>query len=211
ESLFSKYKGRYCGTFGYLNSFSFQATKTLTTGEGGMVVTNEEGDELLRNLRLFHSHGLFRRGSYQHEVPGHNFRLTNIQAAMGLAQLEKREEIIAARKRVFDRYRNFFSDTQEVSLQTLTSGVDPVWWAFALKLDARAFPRGRDALMHDLKEVGIETRPGFVASSRIGYYSPHQLPKSEALSRWIISLPSFARLVDEQIAFICQTIMRLKR
>jgi perosamine synthetase len=211
ESLFSKYRRHYCGTFGYLNCFSFQATKTLTMGEGGMLVTNEDDEELLRKLRLYHSHGLLTRGSYQHEVPGHNFRLTNYQAAMGLAQLEKKEEIIASRKGVFDSYRNFFSDKYGINIQALTSGVEPVWWAFALKLDPKAFPQGRDAVMAKMKEEGIETRPGFVASTHIPYFQSPSLPICDDLSKSIISLPSFSGLTDEQIFFICQTIIKLRK
>ncbi len=89
ESIFSKHNNRYCGCFGKISTFSFQATKTITTGEGGMVVTEDE--MLFEKMILYRSHGLLKRGTYNHLLPGHNFRLTNIQAALGLAQLEEKE------------------------------------------------------------------------------------------------------------------------
>ena len=97
ESLFSKHNDKYCGSFGKISTFSFHATKTITTGEGGMVITDDES--LFDKMALFRSHGLLKRGTYNHLVPGHNFRLTNIQAAIGLAQFEEKNRIIEARKK----------------------------------------------------------------------------------------------------------------
>lgn len=209
ESLFSKYQKRYCGTFGDLSSFSFQATKTITTGEGGMIVTNQS--EWHETMKLYHSHGLVQRGTYQHKVPGHNFRLTNLQAALGLAQFEQRQKIIAERKRVFGQYRSFFQNQTGIQLQAITPGADPVWWAFAVKLDEKAFPQGRDAVIVELKNQGIETRPGFTASSMLTIYPFHNLSTCEKLSRSILSLPSFAGLTSEEIDYISRKLMELKK
>jgi perosamine synthetase len=209
ESLFSKYRGHYCGTFGDLNSFSFQATKTITTGEGGMVVTNQS--KWHHMMELYHSHGLIQRGTYQHKVPGHNFRLTNLQAALGLAQFEQRQKIIAERQRVFNQYRSFFQNQTGIELQAITPGAEPVWWAFAIKLDEKAFPQGRDIVIEELKNQGIETRPGFTASSMLQIYPSHKLPVCEKLSHNILSLPSFAGLRSEEIDYISQKLMKLKK
>lgn len=96
-------------------------------------------------------------------------------------------------------------------MQLLTEGVDPVWWAFALRLAPAAFPQGRDGVMAAMGENGVETRPGFVASSRIPYFQPHALPRCEALDGSVISLPSYAGLSDEQIDYICRTLMDMKK
>jgi perosamine synthetase len=207
EALFSKYNNQYCGTFGHINCFSFQATKTITTGEGGLVVTDDE--TIYLRMKLYHSHGLKERGTYWHELPGHNFRLTNLQAALGLAQFEKMETIIQERKRIFEQYRHFFSNLKEVDIQQLSPVVEPVWWAFAIKLNLKSFPQGRDGVIHELKARGIETRPGFVASSFLKIYETHSLPVCEELSSRILSLPSYAVLKNEEVDRICQEFKKL--
>ena len=207
EALFSKYSNQYCGTFGRVNCFSFQAIKTITTGEGGLVVTDDEN--IYQNMKLYHSHGIRERGTYRHELPGYNFRLTNIQAALGLAQFENMKKIIRERKRIFEQYRHFFSNLEGVELQQLHNAVDPVWWAFAIKLHHKAFPQGRDGVIQELKDDGIETRPGFVASSLLDIYEKHSLPVCEALSSQIISLPSYAGLKNEEVDRICQKFRKL--
>lgn len=209
EALFSKYEGQYCGTFGHINSFSFHATKTITTGEGGMVVTDDE--KAYKKMLLYRSHGLLERGRYYHEVPGHNFRLTNMQAALGYAQLEQRQRIITERKRVHRQYIECLSDKEGITLQRFDQKVDPVLWAFAVKLHPRAFPQGRDMVIVQLKRKNIETRPGFVASSMLKIYDAHSLPICEEISRSVISLPTFATLTDEQIQFVCTQLLSLKR
>jgi perosamine synthetase len=209
EALFSKYNNQYCGTFGHINCFSFQATKTITTGEGGLVVTDDE--TIYQRMKLYHSHGLKERGTYWHELPGHNFRLTNLQAALGLAQFEKKETIIRERKRVFERYRRFFSNINEADIQQSTPLVEPVWWAFAIKLHLKSFPQGRDGVINELKAGGIETRPGFIASSMLKIYEPHSLPMCEELSGRILSLPSYAGLKDEEVDRICREFRKLMK
>jgi perosamine synthetase len=209
ESLFSKYAGRYCGSWGRVSTFSFQATKTITTGEGGLVVTNSE--ELGERMVLYRSHGMDRaKRFYWHEVPGHNFRLTNIQAAVGVAQLEKIDVIVRERRRVYEDYRRYLGDVDGVTLQHMANDVEPVVWAVALKIGAKQFPQGRDTVIDQLKAKGIETRPGFVASSFLEIYESHSLPVSEDISRNVLSLPTFPTLKSEDVAFICDELLNLR-
>lgn len=210
ESLFSKYKGKYSGIFGHVNTFSFQATKTITTGEGGLVVTDD--DELAGKMMLYRSHGMNRQKViYWHELPGHNFRLTNLQAALGVAQFDKRNKIIKERKRVFTIYLKYLSGIDGITLQKIEVNVDPVIWAVAIKLDPKAFPQGRDKVMRQMKEIFIETRPGFYASSSLDIYYKHKLKVSEEISKNSMSLPSFPTLKKEQIEFICDRLIKFKK
>jgi len=209
ESLFSKINNRYSGTFGKINSFSFQATKTITTGEGGMVMTDD--DDAYKRMILYRSHGLIERGKYWHEVPGHNFRLTNLQAALGFAQFEKKDNIIDARKNLYNKYKQNLAQNSGVKLQSFNSNVDPVVWATAIQLDNSAYPQGRDQVIQELKYQGIETRPGFVASSLLKLYDEHKLNVAEHLSNCVISLPSSPVLSDEQITHICSLLQKLKK
>lgn len=210
EAFASKYKGKLAGTHSLIGTYSFQATKTITTGEGGMVVTND--DELYDRMALYRSHGMRRKRYYWHDLVGHNFRLTNLQAALGVAQLEKLETIIRERKRVHVRYQDFLSALPGLRLQCYLPEVDGVLWAVALKLDPKAYPQGRDAVIAQLKEANIETRPGFVAPRFMEHlYTSPKLPVSEELSDQVLSLPTYPTLTDAQIELICQQLKRLKK
>ena len=209
ESLFSKYKGKYSGKFGKIGTFSFQATKTITTGEGGMVITDD--DELNRKMCLYRSHGMDRNKRYYwHELPGHNFRLTNFQAAMGLAQLEKKELIIAERKRVHKAYHSILRAVEGISLQKFDTNVEPVVWTLAAKLEKSAFPQGRDKVVEQLKKKNIEARPGFYTASQMSIYDCPSLPICENIGENVICMPFFTTLSNEDITFICDELMRLK-
>lgn len=208
ESLFSKYKGKYCGTFGNINSFSFQATKTITTGEGGLVATDNE--IFFKKMLLYRSHGLPVRGQYFHELPGHNFRLTNLQAALGYAQIESMNLIVAERNRVFSKYVEILNNEEGIILQKINKDVNPVIWALAIFINPKVFKQGRDKLIEQLKREGIETRPGFVSSSKLNIYTPHSLPICENLGDNVLSLPSFPTLKNEDIEFICSKLLALR-
>jgi len=209
ESFASKYKGRWSGAISPIGSFSFQATKTITTGEGGMVVTSDP--DVQRRMALYRSHGMLGR-RYQHEVPGHNFRLTNLQAALGCAQLERLDTIITERRRVHATYTAHLQQIDGVRPQVYGRDVDPVLWAIAVEIDSDAYPQGRDALIAELAEAGIETRNGFVAASLLDIYDDRRaLPVCERLSRNVISLPTYPTLDDERIEAICNALARCRR
>ncbi|MCU0612195.1 MAG: DegT/DnrJ/EryC1/StrS family aminotransferase [Candidatus Eisenbacteria bacterium] len=210
EALASRYDGRLAGTMGVIGSFSFQATKTITTGEGGMAVTDD--DRLSERMALYRSHGMLRKVYYWHEVPGHNFRLTNLQAALGVAQMEKLDDIIGQRRRVHGSYLQHLSRVNGVIPQHFLPAVDPVVWAIAVRLDPAAFPQGRDAVIAHMKEARIETRPGFYAPSQMPHlYDCPPLPVSEEIGRQVISLPTYPTLQEADIVRICDALATLRR
>lgn len=209
EAFASKYKGQQAGTMGLMGSYSFHATKTITTGEGGMVVTNDE--ELAKKMALYRSHGLLRKTHYWHEIPGNNYRLTNLQAALGVAQMQRLDTIIAERTRVHGTYRALLEKVEGISLQKFEPDVEPVLWAIALKLDMKAFPQGRDTVIRQFMEANIETRPGFYTPSQMPHiYDCPPLPVCEAIARQTISLPTYPTLTNEQIQYICETLVSLR-
>ncbi len=209
ESFASKYNGRQSGAIAELGIYSFQATKTITTGEGGMVLTDNE--ELARKMALYRTHGVLGR-RYWHELPGHNFRLTNLQAALGCAQLERLDSIIKERKRIHQTYKTEINDVGGLILQTFRPEVDPVLWAFAVELDPVAYPQGKDRVIEQLAAMGIETRNGFYAASQLPIYPDCQtLHISERLANNVISLPTFPTLTDEQINCIANKLIALKK
>src|SRR5262245_10318779 len=208
EAFPSRYRGRLAGTMGVIGTYSFQATKTITTGEGGMVVT--EDPRLHEAMSLYRNHGM-RARRYWHEVAGHNFRMTNLQAAIGCAQLERLERIVSERKRVHAMYANRFSNTDGITPQRVSADVDAIFWSYAVKLDPLAFPQGRDAVISQLADAGIETRPGFYAASLIGLYEAPPKPICEAISRQVVSLPIYPSLSDDHVALVCDRLTSLRK
>ncbi|HSM05495.1 MAG TPA: DegT/DnrJ/EryC1/StrS family aminotransferase [Longimicrobiales bacterium] len=207
EALGSSHRGRPAGTTGLMGTFSFQATKTITTGEGGAVATADPA--LAERMRLYRSHGMSTT-RYMHDVPGHNFRLTNLQAALGCAQLEELDRIEAERRRVHRRYLEGLSGRDGVRPQGFDPEVDPVLWAFAVRLDEDLFPQGRDGVMRELARHGIETRPGFYPASAMDIYSVGPLPVSEAVGRSVLVLPTFPTLTDAEIDRVCHRLLELR-
>lgn len=209
EAIGSKYIGRMAGSIAPVSIYSFQATKTITTGEGGAVVTDNL--ELYDRMKLFRNHGMSTR-RYWHEVAGHNFRLTNMQAALGCAQLEQINKIIFERNRVYQAYKELLKNMEGIALQIFSEQVDPVVWAIAVKLDLTAFPQGRDAVIDQLKRLGIETRPGFYSADTMPHlYGEIQLPICNHLSRQILSLPSSPTLTNEEIEYVCTSFKSCRK
>jgi perosamine synthetase len=210
EAFASRHRGRLAGTVAPVGTYSFHATKTITTGEGGMVVTDD--DAIADRIGLYRSHGMRRKRFYWHDVAGHNFRLTNLQAALGVAQLEQVDAIVRERRRVHATYTRFLSDLPGVTLQQFPSSVDGVLWAIAVILDPAAYSQGRDMVMRQMRESGIETRPGFVAPRSMPHlYDSPELPAAERLSDQVLSLPTFPTLLDEHIVSICSALRALRR
>lgn len=209
EAIGSKYKGKMSGTMGVLGTYSFHATKTITTGEGGAIVTNDKA--LSDKMKLYRSHGMSSR-RYWHDVAGHNFRLTNMQAALGCGQLEQIEKIGTERARVYHRYVVHLGKIAGVTMQTFNTDVDPLVWAIAIRIDPEAFPQGRDTLIQQLLALNIETRPGFYSADFMPHiYGQTNVPVSKTLSEHIISLPSSPSVTDGEIEYICSSLASLVR
>jgi perosamine synthetase len=203
EAVFSKYRGRWAGAIGDVGCLSFQATKTITTGEGGMVLC--AGAELADMMRLIRNHGM-RERRYFHSVVGHNFRLTNLQAALGCAQLDKLPEILASKQRAHEGYRSGLSGVNGLTLQTFRDGVDPAVWVTGVKLDPAVFGP-RDEVMARMGEAGIETRPGFYAFHSMPIYpDAPRLPVSQDLADNVITLPSHSGLSEADVERVCQSL-----
>lgn len=201
EAVFSKYMGSYAGSFGDLGCFSFQATKTITMGEGGAVLTNNE--KFIKQMRILRSHGMRESKRYWHDVVGYNYRLTNLQAAVGCAQLASRDWIINEKRRVYNRYYMNLSSVPSIHFQYVSENVEPVIWAVALRIDREHFKGDRDFLITELLKRKIETRPGFYPFSVMPLYKSKPIASVELIARDIISLPSYVTLPDETIDYIC--------
>jgi perosamine synthetase len=200
------YKGKKAGTFGIAGVFSFFGNKIITTGEGGMVVTDE--DELADKMRIFKGQGMDPKRRYWFPITGYNYRMTNIEAAIGLAQLENVAEHIAARRRVAEWYcQSLMNLGDYVNPQKETAGAESVWWMYSVLLSKNA-KMSRDALIAALAADGIETRPLFYPMHVMPafYDEKADCPNSEDISARGINLPTHALLTRDDVEYICSRL-----
>jgi perosamine synthetase len=203
EAIGTLYKGKHVGTFGDVSTFSFFGNKTITTGEGGMVITN---DETLHDRAVhFKGQGLAKHRQYWHDVIGYNYRMTNICAAIGLAQLENVATVLAEKKRVADTYRKCLENTSVVFHNPIGDDIYHSYWMCSiLAEDAKQ----RDLVRTHLENEGIETRPLFYPVHTMPMYSTQyqRHPVAENLGWRGMNLPSYPGLKTEEIEFICEKI-----
>lgn len=212
EAHGSVYQGRKCGSFGHISCFSFYGNKTITTGEGGMCLTDDKN--LYEKMSLFKHHGMtpYKEYSkkYWHEVVGFNYRMTNMQAALGCAQLERIEQFITAKRRNNMLYRKNLRDVSSITFQEPAPDSESNYWLTSITIDASSGVSA-DELGSELKKVGIDTRNLFFALSLMPPYSKNAsgLDISVDISQRGISLPSSSKLTESDIRNVCTEIKRI--
>ncbi len=208
ESHGAEYHGKKTGTFGTAGVFSFFGNKIITTGEGGMVVTND--DLLAEKMRLFKGQGMDPNRRYWFIETGYNYRMTNIEAAIGLAQLENIDHHIADRMRVVNWYNEQIRNMPDYfTPQVVTNDSQSVWWMFSILLTQRS-KLSRDELIKALEADGIETRPLFYPIHIMPPYLDNQAscPVSEEISLRGVNLPTHALLTYNEIEYICKQLIK---
>ena len=201
EAHGAEYRGRRVGTLGDLASFSFFGNKIITTGEGGMVVTDDP--DLAERCRHLRGQGVSPTRTYWHDVIGFNYRMTNVAAAIGCAQLERIEDTLARKRDIADRYRAALADVPGVTFQAEAPGARNVWWMISILVD----PGQRDPLMEYLRESGVETRPFFHPAHTLPMYAgSERFPVAERLGVSGINLPSGPTLTHDQIDLVCERV-----
>jgi perosamine synthetase len=202
EAFGSKYNGQYVGTFGDIAAFSFYGNKTITCGEGGMVVTNN--NTLHERVVHLKGQGLAKNREYWHDVIGFNYRMTNIQAAIGLAQLERAREFIQTKQDIADWYMNQLKDLP-VKFHSPVGNVTHTFWMCSLLTQNE---QTRDSLREHLRNHDIETRPTFFPIHTMPIYAEkyESLPVAEDISRRGVNLPSYPALTKKDIIFISDII-----
>jgi perosamine synthetase len=197
EAHGAEYKGRKVGSFGDVSCFSFFANKIITTGEGGMCLTNDE--ELAAKMRILRDHAMNPNKRYWHNVVGFNYRMTNMQAAVGVAQLEKLDRFVEKRRRIAQKYHSLLQGIRGVTLPLEMPWAKNVYWVYSILIEDD-FGINRDELMKRLEERGIETRSLFYPMHILPpYQNDERFPAAEELSRKGISLPSGGKLEEEII------------
>ena len=210
----AEYKGRKAGSMGDISSFSFYSNKIITTGEGGMILTDDNAiAERARSLKnLAHS----KEKRFLHHDVGFNYRMTNIQAAIGLAQLERIDEYVEMRRRNAKLYSELLSDVEGLTLPVERRWVKNVYWMYSLLVED-SFGMPRDKLMEELREKGVDTRTFFIPMNQqpvfreMGLFKGEKYPVSDEIGEKGFYLPSGSGLSDEEIAYVCDCIKEIKK
>jgi perosamine synthetase len=209
EAHGAQYKGRPVGSLGRAAMFSFMGNKIITTGEGGVVVTQDK--ELAERCFFLENHARYPDNPYWHLEVGFNYRMTNLQAALGVAQLEQIEDFIAIRRKIARQYISRLGEVPGLTMPQEAEWAKNVFWMFAPVIEP-AFGLSRDAVMDGLRANGVDSRPFFAPIHKMPMYDTGQtLPVTERLSAQGINLPSGTTLTEAQIDYVCDTLLSLSR
>ncbi len=209
EALGSYFQGKPVGVFGDVATFSFYGNKTITTGEGGMVVFKDS--EIAEKASMLRDHGMDKSKRYWHSEIGYNYRLTNIQAALGVAQFEQLNLFVSSKRRIAKLYNSHIEKLNFFQLPIEKEGSINTYWLYTIMILPNA-PFKRDDLIYFLNSSGVETRPVFFPINIMPpyekYNSSQEFPVSQNLANNGISLPSSSSLTDEEVVFICNLITK---
>lgn len=199
EAHGAKYFEKKVGSIGDIGCFSFFGNKIITTGEGGMCVTNRK--DLVEKMELFRNQGMSKKRRYWHDEVGYNYRMTNIQAAIGLAQLEKIDRFLSIRKEHENLYKKFLENVNGIEFYKEKKDINNVSWMHSILVDKR------DELINFLEKRLIETRPFFFPVHTMSpYLTKENFPNSEKFSKRGINLPSSTNLNEKDIQKVCEDI-----
>jgi perosamine synthetase len=210
----AEYHGKKCGSLGDAACFSFYANKIISTGEGGMVVTSD--GTFADRCRSLKNLGFNRDRRFLHDAVGFNYRMTNLQAAIGLAQLEKVDEYVALRRRHAASYNTLLKDVEGLRLPVERAWARNVYWMYGVVVEDR-FGCSRDDLMAGLAERGVETRTFFIPMHEQPVFHQHELfrneqyPVASDLGRRGLYLPSSTGLTDADLGYVVDAVRDVQR
>lgn len=211
EAIGATYQGRHVGCFGDAAVFAFYPNKQITTGEGGLVVTGDP--HLAREIRAMRNHGRYESDDWhQHSILGYNYRLSEIQCALGCAQMRRLPEILASRERVARRYGTLLGDVAALILPSpdLMDG-RVSWFVYVVRLGEHFSQDGRDAIARMLQQRGIGCGRYFAPIHTQPAYADVPLrcalPITESVSRRTLALPFFSRLREEEMQHVTDVLL----
>jgi len=205
EGFLGKYDGKYSGTESFASSISFFGNKTITSGEGGAFITNDE--DVFEYINKVKSQGQ-STDKFIHDTLGYNYRMTNIQAALLYGQLETLNEIKEKKHKIFNHYKSIFENVDGISTQKIDTSTEHSEWMFGIRFNNFTLLDKKNLELH-LFRVGIDTRPMFYEMKKHKYISniPNVDTNSVKLNEQCIILPSFPELTDSQVDFIGNKII----
>ena len=199
-------KGQKVGSFSLAGVFSFYGNKMITTGEGGMITTNNKS--LYDKMKYLRDHAMSKSKRYWHTEIGYNYRMTNIQAALGLAQFERIDEILLKKKEIFNWYFELLKDCPDIHLNFEKLGTQNVYWMICIEIDDFSEHK-RDELLINLNKKGIDSRPYFYPISDMPMYQSSNTPITHKVAGKGFNLPSFYDITKEDILYICNSLKEL--
>ncbi|MCL1918051.1 MAG: DegT/DnrJ/EryC1/StrS aminotransferase family protein [Peptococcaceae bacterium] len=219
HGVHTQYKGRMIGSIGDATVFSFYATKNLVTGEGGMITTND--DDLAERLRLMSCHGLSRgawnrytaQGSWYYEVlaPGYKYNMTDIQAALGLSQLNKLPRMQARREEIARRFNEAFAGCPAIELPADSPDVRHAWHLYIIKLNLDEMNIDRNTFIERVKTQGVGTSVHFIPVHKHpfhrDYFGQVRCPVAEEVFERIVSLPLYPKMSDEDVEKVIRVVL----
>ncbi len=206
EAHGAEYKGKKVGSFGDISCFSFYGNKIITTGEGGICLTDD--DELAERMKILRDHGMNPKKRYWYDVMGFNYRMTNLQAAIGLAQLDKLDKFVDKKREIASAYKSELNELKDdglIKLHPEMSWAKCVYWMYSILIEDK-YGISRDELMDKLRNKGIDTRPFFYLISTMPNFNNEKMPVAEEISNRGINLPSSVTLNQEEISMIAKAI-----
>lgn len=210
EAHGARYKGKNAGSFGTISCFSFYANKIITTGEGGMALTADSAlaEEMRRLKDLYHS----KAKRFIHEKIGYNYRMTNLQAAVGLGELAHIDEYLARKRAMAKRYAEGLSRIRGLRLPATKANAENVFWVYGVVVDEKEFGMNRDALREKLSAEGIGTRDFFYPPESQPVLAPflneENFPSAAYLSANGLYLPSGLALTEEQADRVIEAVKK---
>jgi len=215
EAIGSEYKNRKAGSFGRTGVFSFHGSKTLTTGEGGLLATKDT--ELYKRVLFLRDHGRVPGDvSFNNTEIAYKYKMSSLQAALGFAQLKRIDELVEKKRQIFAWYRQGLRGTKNLMLNTEPAGTKNSYWMSSIIVDEKLdWPKLK--LMDALARKGIDSRPFFNPLSSIPAYKDseqaaiarHRNRKAYQVSRQAINLPSALVLTQDDVAYVCETLLEL--
>ena len=198
-SVGTEYYGKKTGSFGDIACFSFQGAKILSTGEGGMLVTNNT--ELFNNVKHYADHGRSGVG-FEISSIGYKYKMSNLQAAMGLGQLERIDDLVAKKREIYSWYRECLEDVNEVYLNKRITDIEKpnYWMSSVVLMDAKV---SRDDVMLQLKKKCVDSRPFFPPMSSFPMFDYYDNPVAKNIGANGINLPSAHNLMHEDVKYVC--------
>ncbi len=203
------YRNKKAGSLAPISFFSFYGNKTITSGEGGMILSNDAS--FIEKCNLIRGHGMRPEKRYWHEVLGYNYRMTDLQAAVGVAQFEKIDEFLKRKREIAALYNEQLSRVHGITIPTVRPNVTHSYWMYQIMV-TNEFPLSRDELAAELKKKDIDTRRAFYpAHVQPPYLQKGSFPNTDYCSENGLMIPMGANLSSEQVHFVCDQIMKLSR
>ena len=201
-----KYQGKYAGTIGNVGVYSFNGNKIITTGGGGMIVSDDE--ELIKRAKHLTTQAKSDEIYYTHDEIGYNYRMTNLQAALGIAQLEQVESFIEVKKENYNLYREAVKEIKGLTILDFRDGIRPNYWFYALYRDI-AYTLNRDEIIKYLSSQSIQTRPiwGLISNQKpYAGSQTYKIEKAKTFLKNIVNIPCSSNLSKEDVLYVVECL-----